>query len=78
MSHWNLIHWEIFVKSLLYNNFNCTGTVILKILISPLPLLIFSSNKSSSDKIKINIKLNHIKKIVLGFSQATICLVREF
>ena len=86
MSHWNLISWEIFVKSLLYNNLNCTvtgilkilGTGILKILISPLLLLNFSPNKSSSDEIKIKIKLNHIKNIVLGFSQATICLVREF
>ena len=78
MSHWNLIPWEIFVKPLLYNNLNCKGTGILKILISPLLLLNFSSNKSSSDEIKIKIKLNHIKNIVLGFSQATICLVREF
>ena len=78
MSNWNLIPWEIFVKSLLYNYLNCTGTGILKILISPLLLLNFSPNKSSSDEIKIKIKLNHIKNIVLGFSQATICLVREF
>ena len=78
MSHWNLTSWEIFVKSPLYNNLNCTGTRILKTLISPLLFLNFSSNKSSSDEIKIKFKLNHIKNIVLGFSQATICLVREF
>ena len=63
---------------ILYNNLNCTGIGILKILISSLLLLDLSSNKSSSDEIKIKIKLNHIKSIALGFSQATICLVRQF